>query len=245
MGSFLNCVAYRVAHNESFVKGRSHCTTCGHVLAPLDLVPIFSYIFLKGKCRYCGTKVSVRYPITELVFALMCLGLVLRFGLTFECLRNFIFICCLFCLSIVDIESYTIPDGCLIISAAAWAAYLPYEFLKDGIGIKDVLLKVLAGVAFGAALLVISLVLDKILKKETMGGGDIKLIAVVGLYLGFVGSLFNLIISCALGLLLGALMKHIFKNQEKQIPFGPAISAAACFMLYAGNDLVDWYLRLF
>ena len=240
MGSFLNCAAYRIAHNESFIKGRSHCTSCGHSLSVPDLVPIFSYIFLKGKCRYCGAKLSVRYPITELVFALMSLGLVLEFGITLLCLRNFILICCLFCLSIVDIESYTIPNGCLIIPAAAWAAYLPFS----GMEIKDMLLHVLAGFVFGAGLLAVSLVLDKIMKKETMGGGDIKLIAVVGLYFGFAGSLFALIISCVLGLLTGALMKFIFKNQEKQIPFGPSISAAACFMLYAGSGIVEWYVGL-
>ena len=99
MGSFLNCAAWRIAHGESFLKGRSHCPACGHVLEPLDLIPVFSWLFLRGKCRYCGTKVSARYVLAELFMALVTVVCLLRFGLTVLCLRNYIFLCCLFCLS--------------------------------------------------------------------------------------------------------------------------------------------------
>jgi len=240
MGSFLNCAAWRIAHGKSFVKGRSRCPDCGHELGVLDLVPIFSWIFLGGKCRYCKEKISVRYPLTELGFALLTLGCLLRFDLTVECLRNYVFICCLFCLSLVDLEVYEIPNGCLIIAALAWLGAIPFaddplHALWTGLAV---------GVGFGAVMLLLSLVLDKIMKKETLGGGDIKLFAVVGLYLGLVGSLFSLIIACALGLILGAIVRKKSAENGGRIPFGPSIALSACFMLFFGQGIVNWYLGL-
>lgn len=119
-GSFLNCASWRIAHGESFLHGRSHCTVCGHILSAPDLVPIFSWLFLGGKCRYCKAKISARYMLTELFFAVVSVASLLRWDLSVEYLRNMVFACCLFCLSLVDLESFEIPNGCLIISAAAW-----------------------------------------------------------------------------------------------------------------------------
>ena len=130
-GSFLNCAAWRIAHGESFLRGHSHCPTCGHELGARDLVPVLSWAFQRGRCRYCGEKISVRYPLTELAFALLTLLCLLRFDLTALCLRNWVFLCCLFCLSLVDLESYTIPDGCLLTALGAWLAALP--FLRPGL----------------------------------------------------------------------------------------------------------------
>lgn len=237
MGSFLNCAAWRIAHGESFLKGRSHCTACGHVLGPLDLVPVFSWLFLGGKCRYCGNKVSVRYPLTELLFAVLSVLCLLRFDLTALCLRNWIFLCCLFCLSLVDLESYIIPDGCLLISAAAWAAALPFLWTGWGAVGKSLL----SAFVFGGGVLLISLLLDKLLKKESLGGGDVKLFAVVGLYLGLTATLFTMILACILGLLVVIIRRG---GEQGRIPFGPSIAAAALFMLLYGEGLVAWYLGL-
>ena len=239
MGSFLNCAAYRTAHGQSFIKGRSRCTSCGHELSVKDLFPIFSYIFLRGKCRYCGAKVSVRYPLTELFFALLTVGCLFRFDLTLLCLRNYIFICCLFYITLTDIESMIIPNGALIISAVAWALYLPFS----GYGWLDILLYVAAGVAFGVGILLISLILDKVFKKESMGGGDIKLFAVCGLYFGFAGMLFTVIIACVIGLLFGLVYKKLRKG-EKAFPFGPSIAISSCLMLFIGQLFVSWYMGL-
>ncbi|MBP5156032.1 MAG: prepilin peptidase [Clostridia bacterium] len=238
-GSFLNCAAWRIAHGESFIKGRSRCPACGRELSLPDLVPIFSWIFLRGKCRRCKARISVRYLITELLFALITVACLLRFGLTVFALRNWIFICCLFCLSLVDLDSYIIPNGCLIIAALAWAAALPFDVdpltaLWKGL---------LAGFVYGGGLLLISLLLDKILKKDSLGGGDIKLFAVIGLYLGFIGTLFSVIIACVLGLLF-AVLRRAMKKEGEQIPFGPAIAASAALMLLFGSSLINWYNNL-
>lgn len=239
MGSFLNCVAWRIAHGESFLKGRSHCPECGHELGVLDLFPIFSWLFLRGRCRYCKARVSVRYFLTELFFGLVTAATLFRFDLTVICLRNYIFICCLFCLSLVDLDIFEIPNGCVIIPAAAWLAAVPF----GGRPLHSLWTGVLTGTVLGGGVLVISLILDKLLKKDTLGGGDIKLFAVVGLYMGVFGSLFTLIVSCIFGLLFALLIRSK-KGEAGQFPFGPSIAAAACVMLFFGEPLINWYKGL-
>ena len=238
-GSFLNCAAWRIAHEESFMRGRSHCPACGHALGARDLVPVFSWLFQRGRCRYCGNKISVRYPLTELFFALVTLLCLLRFDLTVECLRNWVFLCCLFCLSLVDLESYTIPDGCLLTAVGAWVLALP--FLKPGW--TEILRSILAGLVFGGGILLLSIVMDKLLGKESLGGGDVKLFAVVGLYLGFASTLFAVLLSCILGLIFALLMNRR-GEKGRAIPFGPSISLAAAFMLLYGQGFVNWYMGL-
>ena len=240
MGSFLNCAAWRIAHGESFLKGRSHCPSCGHVLSAADLVPLFSWLFLRGKCRYCGTKVSIRYFLAELFMAIVTVACLLRFDLTVLCLRNYVFLCCLFCLSLVDLENYTIPDGCLVISAAVWLLSLPFLSM----GWKQALLHLVAALIFGGGLLLLSLLMDRILKRDSLGGGDIKLYFVVGLYLGLASTLFSLLLACVLGLIFAFLRKRFGKSENEQIPFGPSIAAAAAVMLLFGDPMVRWYLGL-
>ncbi|MBR4150364.1 MAG: prepilin peptidase [Firmicutes bacterium] len=238
-GSFLNCAAFRTARGESFVNGHSRCPSCGHELSAADLIPLLSWIFLGGRCRYCKTKISVRYPLTELFFAVLTVSCVLRFGLTVLCLRNWVFMCCLFFLSIVDIECSIIPDGSLIIAAAAWLIALPFVWT----GLKDAATHLLAGLVFGGALLGLSLIMDKMLGRDSLGGGDIKLFAVAGLYPGFIGTLFTVIIACAVGLLAAVVLNG--KNiKGKAFPFGPSISFSAALMLLFGEGLSHWYLSL-
>ena len=235
-GSFLNCAAWRIAHGESFLRGRSHCPSCGHELGVRDLVPIFSWLVQRGRCRYCGTKISVRYLLAELFFAVVTVLCLWRFDLTVLCLRNWIFLCCLFCLSLVDLDCMLIPDECHVISVLAWLLALP--FLKPRPA--EILASVLAGLAAGALLLFLSGILDRVLGRESLGGGDVKLVAVTGLYLGPVGTLFCLMLSCVLGLLFQA----IAGRRGRAFPFGPAISAAVCLMLLWGEPLVRWYTGL-
>ena len=235
MGSFLNCAAWRSVHGESFLKGRSHCTSCGHELAARDLIPIISWLSAGGKCRYCKAKVSIRYPLTELAFGIITVLCLLRFDLTVLCLRNYIFLCVLFVLTLTDIDDMIIPDGCHIVSVIAWAAAEP--FLFDGWG--RVISHIAAGLVYGGGLLAVSLIMDRIMGRDTLGGGDIKLIAVTGLYLGFIGTLFALMLACIGGLVFNLVNKASEKGSN--FPFGPWIAAAAAFMLMYGEPLTDWY----
>lgn len=238
MGSFLHCAAWRIARGERFTSGRSRCPQCGHVLGVIDLIPLLSWLFLRGRCRHCGAKVPVRYFLAELFCALMTLACMFRFGLTVLCLRNWLFLCCLFLLSLVDLEISEIPDGCLIAAAIVWLAAQP--FLWAGWG--DTLLHIAAGLVFGGMLLGVSLILDRVLKKESLGGGDVKLLAVIGLYLGFLPTLFAVILACLLGLAQALLSG---KRRGAAFPFGPALSLAAALMLFFGEQLSGWYLGLF
>ena len=240
-GSFLNCAAWRIAHKESFLKGRSHCTACGHVLSLPDLIPVFSWLFLRGRCRYCGEKVSARYLLAELFFALMAVLCLLRDDLTIFLARDMILACCLFCLSLVDLEIMEIPDGTIILAIAAWVLSAPFT----GMGLKELGLHVLALGVYGGGLLLISLLFDRILKRESMGGGDIKLLGVAGLYLGLGTCLFALILACILGLVFGVLYKKIRPEGDGAFPFGPAIAMATWLMLLYGAPLTAWYFGLF
>ena len=238
MGSFLNCAAWRIARKESFLKGRSRCPSCGHVLGPADLIPLVSWLALRGRCRHCGAKVSLRYFLTELLMAALTVACLLRFGLTVELLRAWGFLCCLFLLSLVDLEIREIPDGSLIAAAVIWLAALPFLWA----GWADALLHLAAGLVYAGVLLGVSLLMDRILGKESLGGGDVKLLAVIGLYLGFLPTLFAVILACVLGLL-QALISG--KRRGTAFPFGPALSAGAALMLFFGSAMMDWYLGLF
>lgn len=238
MGSFLNCMAWRIVNGESVLRGRSHCTSCGHELGARDLIPVLSWLASKGKCRYCGAKVSVRYLITELAFGLITAACLLKFDLTVLSLRNYVFLCILFVLTLTDIDDMTIPDECHIAAAASWLAAEPFIFS----GWTDAALHVFAGLLFGGGLFGISLLMDRVMGRDTLGGGDIKLIAVTGLYLGIIGTLFTLIIACIGGLLFNTINKSSEKG--KSFPFGPWIAAAAAIMLLFGEPLVSWYSGL-
>ena len=239
MGSFLNCAAWRIAHGESFLKGRSRCPACGHILTPPELIPVLSWVLQRGRCRACREKISVRYPLTELVFAALTVCCLLRFDLTVLCLRNYVFLCCLFCLSLVDLECFEIPDGCHILCIAAWILTMPFTFVS----ISDTATYVVSALVYGGGILAISIILDRALGRESLGGGDVKLLTVTSLYLGPVGNLFALIIACLLGLLF-----YFFRSRSgkegQAFPFGPSISAGAGMMLLFGEPLVRWYLGM-
>ncbi len=237
-GSFLNCAGWRIAHGESFVKGKSRCPSCSHELGALDLIPVFSYVFLGGKCRYCKKKISPRYLFAELIMAALAVMCVLFFDLSFLCLRNFLFISCLFCLSVADLEAFIIPNGTLIAAVAVWLAWLPFS----GYGWAEIGLHVLSAAVYGAGVLVLSLIMDKLLKKESLGGGDVKLFFVMGLYLGLVASLFSVMLSCVIGLLFVLFAR---KKAGEHFPFGPSIAAATTVMLFCGDLLTNAYLGLF
>lgn len=240
MGSFLNCAAWRITHNESFLSGRSHCPSCGHTLGIVELIPVLGWILLKGRCKHCKEKISVRYLITEIIMGVITVLCLLRFDLTILCLRNYGFLCILFLLTLTDIDEMIIPDGCHIAAVIIWILAEPFLFK----GWMDVILHLVAGLLFGGGLLIISLIMDRILKRDTLGGGDIKLFGVIGLYLGIVGTMFVMILSCLGGLVFYIIVqsKQGEEGEEKAFPFGPWIAMAAAFMLLFGDPIIHWYM---
>lgn len=236
MGSALNCLAWRIANKKSWTKGKSICPACRHELHTRDLIPLLSYIFSKGKCRYCGEKISPRYPLTELGLAVIFVAVFLRYGFTLYTLDIMVLASCLFTLSLIDLDTMTIPDRFLIIPAVCQLVYAYYYG-----GFASVWYALWHGLVLGGAVLLISLFMDKVLKKESMGGGDIKLLFVLGLFLDLPECLLLLVFSCVLGLVIALLLRR----SEKAFPFGPALSAGMLLTLMVGAPIVNWYLGLF
>ena len=239
MGSALNCLSARIVSDQKWSgNARSACPVCGHTLAAKDLVPLFSWLFLKGKCRYCGARISVRYPLTEALLAVCYMSILWASGLTLHTLSLLVLCSCLFCLSLVDLDIQIIPHRFLIIPAIVRIAELLYEG-----GFSALLAPVLTGLGLGGSVLILSLIMDKVLKKDTMGGGDIKLLALLGLYFTIPECFLMLILSCVLGIVIAVLLMK--KESDAAFPFGPALSLGAWITLLIGEPLISWYLHLF
>jgi len=239
MGSFLNCLTWRLVHGESVLRGRSHCAVCGHILGPGDLVPVASWLLLRGRCRYCGERVSARYPAAELACGAAYGTLAWRYGFSVETVGFLLLFSLLLAASLVDWEDGWVPDRLLVVAAVGWLALLP---------LRAEPLRMLYRGLFGAAalfipLLIIILAADRVLGQETMGGGDLKLFAVLGLYFGWKQGMLLVILSCLTGLVCAAAMGRA--KPGKPFPFVPAISMAAWLTAMWGGSVINWYLALF
>ena len=238
MGSFLNCMAWRIVHGESVMKGRSHCDKCGHVLGAADLVPIFSYLFHKGRCRYCGAALSKCHLIAEVLAAVVFVSILLKFNISLQALKYLIFACVLLAASFADLEGYIIPDRFIFAGIVVYAGFLPFAEnpmaeCRDGL---------IGAFAVSAGVLLVVLAFEKIRNVEAMGGGDLKLLFVTGLFLGWKRNLLCLFAACIIGIAFG--LAFSAGKEEKIFPWGPSIALAAWFCLMAGNELVTWYLGL-
>lgn len=235
MGSFCNAWAWRIVHHENIAKGRSHCPECGHVLSPFDLVPLFSWLALKGRCRYCGAPISARYPLTELISMLIYLSVILRFGFTLDAIRFIIVESLLFTASLTDIDTMEIPDRMSVLLCLA-------ALLRLGSGPGIIPSMLIGFAAVSVPLLIVVLIAEQVLKRPAMGGGDIKLIAVLGLHFGAAQTLLMLIIACIVGLIAAAAAR---KGASREFPFGPSIAIAAWITMLCGSSVITWYLGLF
>lgn len=234
-GSFINCLAWRIVHHEKITHGRSHCAVCGHTLGAGDLVPVFSYLFLKGRCRYCHEKISPRYFLAEVCLGGMFVLAVCVKGITWDTLIVMAVMTVGLGISLVDLDSMIIPDRFLVALLVIYA--FKVLFSTD----KTTVLKrgIIGLLVIGGGMLLLILLMDRIMKKETMGGGDIKLLGIIGLYLGAMNGLLCLILACVIGLVMAGVHK------QKQIPFGPSLMIGFVFCMLFGEQLIQMYLGLF
>ena len=245
LGSFTNCMAWRIAHNEDFVHGHSHCTACGHQLGARDLVPVFSWLFQKGKCRYCGEKISVRYPLTELITGIAFVLVLFRYDISLSTLQYLILVIILLAISLIDLDIAIIPDRFIL---AGIINYVVFAVLGGGNIIKNILTGVFNGIVIAVPLIIIVLIMDKVLKKESMGGGDIKLFFMVSMYFNWKYSLFMVLLSCIIGIVFTLIFSNIKANDEDNpmaFPFGPSIAASAVISLIVAEPIINLYLGLF
>jgi len=243
-GSFVCCAAWRMVNGERLSRGRSKCPACGHALGVRDLIPLGSYILCRGRCRYCGERIPPRYPICEAALAVAFVLSVLRFGVSFEALRAVLFASVMLCLSLADLDTQTIPDRFHVIGIALWAVTLPFIAAERGTAAELPSLigkSLLGGVCIALPLLILSLVMDKLLGRESMGGGDIKLFFVTGLFLGPLNALIGLIFACIIGIVFAL----VTRRRREAFPFGPSAALAAFITLLYGGAIADAYLSLF
>jgi len=256
VGSFLNCIIYRLEINQSFLKGRSYCPNCKHKLNWYDLIPIFSFLILKGKCRYCQKPISWQYPLVELATGLLFI-LIFNFqlapyqtggfGAGFP-ISNFqyllvtgywlLIICFLIIIFIYDLKHYIIPDK-VVFPVIIIALIFNFQFLifNQSPVFENLILS-----AIGAAVFFLFIVL--VSRGNWMGMGDIKLAFLMGFFLGFPKILFALFSAFLFGAIMGIgliILKR--KSLKSEIPFGPFLITGTILALFFGEKIMNWYLN--
>jgi leader peptidase (prepilin peptidase)/N-methyltransferase len=242
VGSFLNVCIFRLPSEASIVKPRSQCPYCHHPIRNCDNIPLISFIILRGRCRDCGGKISWRYPLVELITALLALLLFLKFSLTLSFLIFFIFTAVLIVITFIDLDHQIIPD--ILTLPGIPIFFLAAIFLLDRpwkIPWLEALLGLLIG---GGILFLIAFVYELISKREGMGGGDIKLLAMIGGFFGWKSLIFILLFSSFSGAIVGITAMIIKKQDMKYaVPFGPFLSAAAVAYLFWGDTFMRLLVR--
>lgn len=223
LGSFYNVVGYRLPRGESLIHPSSHCTNCNHKLGILDLFPIFSYLFLGGKCRYCGQRISFFYPAFELITGLLFAISYQIFGPTIDLAIALIFISVLLIVVISDYQTMIIPDELLLF---AILLLLPCIWIRGGI--EEILSALIHGIGSFLFMFVLKKFGDILFKKESMGGGDIKLMFIFGLVLGFEISILSVFVASFIGLPISLWI--LYKKKDHEIPFGPFLASASILL---------------
>ena len=234
-GSFFNVVGLRVPKKESISTPPSHCTNCQRQLTLLDLIPVLSYIFLRGKCRTCGAKISPIYLLTEIVTGLLFAFTVWNLGLTIETAVALLFISLLMIIVVSDFAYMLIPDKVLLF-------FLPFLIIGRILSPLDPWWDSLLGAVIGFGILY----LIAVVSKGGMGGGDIKLFFLIGLVLGTMDTLLTLFLAAFIGMIAGIIVLKV-RNQGRKtpVPFGPSIALAAIIVYFYGDAMLDWYINLF
>lgn len=230
VGSFLNVCIHRIPQGKSVVFPSSHCPSCLHSLRPADLFPLVSYLALGGKCRYCGSKISLQYPAVELVAGFLYVLAVAKYGITFNALRAVVLFSLLIPAAVIDLKYKIIPDK---LNLAGLILGIPLIFQS-----REVLFSGIAGFFAGGGLLL----LIAVTSRGCMGGGDIKLAAVMGLFLGWKYLLAALFLAFAAGGVLGIIIVLLkMKRMKDAVPFGPYLALGAVTATLAGDNIVSCY----
>jgi len=235
IGSFLNVVSYRLPRGESLVAPASHCPGCDTPIRPWDNVPLFSWIFLRGRCRSCSERISPRYPLVELTTAVLFAGLALSYGLNDDLIALLPFAAMLIAVADIDLEHRIVPNRILLPMAV-------YGVAASAVVRTDMLPELLiAGAAAFTFLLLAALI-----HPAGMGMGDVKLAGVMGLYLGAAIAP-ALLIAFLSGSIVGVaiLVRHGARGRKQAVPFAPFLALGAVVALFAGHQLVHLYLHHF
>jgi leader peptidase (prepilin peptidase) / N-methyltransferase len=236
IGSFLNVCIVRLPDEQSVVSPPSRCPRCGRPVGWRDNIPVLSWLLLRGKCRDCREPISMLYPLVELAVALLWAGMAWHFGMSLEALKGALFGTLLIGIALTDAREYIIPNE------FTWGGLAIGLVLAAASGVDGIIAAAMGGaVGFGILYLVGALG-TWAFKKEAMGGGDIKMMAMVGSFLGWHGVLLTIFLGALAGILV-FLPLRLLKQEEKLVPFGVFLAIGAAVTYVVGPALVAWYQR--
>ena len=239
IGSFLNVCIYRLPEGKSIVRPASACPVCGTSIHWYDNIPVLSYIILRGRCRGCNTHISIRYPLVELLCGLFAMASGMRFGISSAALIYFLLIAALLAITFIDIDHRIIPD---IITLPGIPLGFLASLMLPHITWSESLLGIAAG---GGSLLAVAWGYQLFTGKDGMGGGDIKLLAMIGAFLGWKGVLFTVMSASLVGTIIGIiLMVRAGKGMKMALPFGPFLAIGAILYMFFGPQVIDWYFNI-
>ncbi len=239
VGSYLNVVVYRLPLGLSTVYPRSRCPGCGNLIQAFDNMPVLSFLLLRGRCRHCGTTISWRYPLVEAATGALFVGCLLRFGLSPQAAAAMVFSCLMLTLALIDYDHMILPDR---ITLPGIAEGLALQLVAPLAG----LLPAVIGAVLGAGILLAVWGLWWVVRREEgMGLGDVKMLALVGAFLGWPGVLVTLFVGALSGSVVGiALMRRGSVDMRSKLPFGVFLALGAIVALFFGEALVEWYAGL-
>jgi len=239
VGSFLNVCIFRLPKEESIVWPGSHCPHCNTPIKFYDNIPLISYILLKGRCRHCHRPISFQYPLVEGITALGSAILFVKFGPSLTYLFYFAFLASLIVITVIDLHHQIIPD---VISLPGIGVGLLASLILPKITLFNSLIGILLG---GGSLFLVATVYQWLFKREGMGGGDVKLLAMIGAFLGWKAVILTILLSSLIGSITGIIIMVLKgKDFKYAIPFGPFLSLGAVISLFYGPSLINWYLYL-
>lgn len=238
VGSFLNVCIYRLPQGLSIAAPRSFCPGCQTPIKAYDNIPIISFLLLGGKCRKCGIRISWRYPLVEALTGGLALAFFLKIGLTVSFFALFCFAAALVVITFIDLDHRLIPD---VVSLPGIVIGFLLALLGVQLNIWTSLIGILVG---GGSLYLVAIVYEAVTKREGMGGGDVKLLAMIGAWLGWKAVLFTLFFSSLTGSLIGGAIMMVRKEDSKlAVPFGPFLALSALAYVFFGEKLIRWYLN--
>ncbi len=239
-GSFLNVCIYRIPIKKSIVFPASSCPNCGRKISFYDNIPLLSYLFLLGRCRFCHEHISLRYPLVEVMSGLLSMVLFIRYGLSYQYFMFYLFVASLVVISFIDLQHQIIPD---ILSIPGILVGIALSFLPGQVHWIDSVIGALGG---GGVLYLVAVVFKKATGRDGMGGGDIKLLAMLGAWMGWRALPFIVLLSSFSGILIGGgALLMAGKGYRVRIPFGPFLSLGALITFFFGPQLVRWYWQFF
>lgn len=230
IGSFLNVCIYRIPKKENIATTRSHCMSCGYQLKWYDLVPLFSYLVLRGKCRKCGSRISVQYPLVEALNGGLYLLIFWRYGLSVDSLLYCLLVSALIVLSVIDFRTYEIPVGINIFILTLGLIHIVTDlshWFSYGIGLLSV----------SIPLLLIYLVT----KGRGIGGGDVKLMAATGLLIGWKLNVLGFLLGCILGSVIHVCRMKL-SGEGRTLAMGPYLAMGIAISVMWGEQMIAWYL---